>query len=78
MGEARGNHMQHLDGQGRPFVPMCPKEAAEYIGFSVRALAEWRKHGKGPEWRKRGRRIEYRKDKLDEWLEKPWTYSDMH
>lgn len=58
-----------------PFESMSPKEAAEYVGRSVSTLREWRKAEEGPPWIRRGRIIEYRRDKLDEWLNAPWTYN---
>lgn len=61
-----------------PFEIMSPKEAAEYIGRSVSTLREWRKSGEGPPWIRRGRIIEYRRDKIDEWLDAPWTYTMEH
>lgn len=44
------------------------KEAAEYIGHSVRALQNWRLRGGGPKFIKvSGRSIRYRRIELDEW-----------
>lgn len=47
-----------------------PKEAAEYLGVSVRLLQEWRARGVGPAFSKFGSRfVRYQRRDLDDWLE---------
>jgi hypothetical protein len=46
---------------------MDVKNAATYLGLSVKTLAMMRCHGNGPKFIKRGRVFYYRAD-LDEWL----------
>jgi hypothetical protein len=48
------------------------QEAAEYLGFKLRTLANWRSQGKGPHFEKTGTgrpaRIRYRWADLDAWM----------
>ncbi|WP_373460369.1 helix-turn-helix transcriptional regulator [Pseudokordiimonas caeni] len=46
------------------------KEAASYLGFSVRALQNWRVRGGGPKFVKiSARAVRYRYSDLDAWTE---------
>jgi excisionase family DNA binding protein len=49
---------------------MPPKIAAQYLGYSVRALEEWRRKGTGPEFLRVRRSIRYRRADVDAWLER--------
>ncbi len=45
-------------------------EAAEFVGFSVRALQNWRVRGGGPRFAKTSSRsVRYRRRDLIEWME---------
>lgn len=46
---------------------MDRKNAATYVGLSVKTLAMYAVSGKGPKFVKRGR-VWYRKEDLDSWL----------
>jgi len=49
---------------------MTEKQAAEFLGFSPRALQQWRISGRGPKFLKiSARAVRYRPDDLDEWIE---------
>lgn len=46
------------------------KEAADYLGYSVRALQNWRVRGGGPRFVKpSGRSVRYRRRDLNAWAE---------
>ena len=46
------------------------REAADYVGHSVRALQNWRVRGGGPKFAKiSARSIRYRRCDLDQWVE---------
>lgn len=46
-----------------------PQQAADYLGFTVAALAAWRSRGGGPRFVKiNGRVCRYRKEDLDAWI----------
>lgn len=47
---------------------LCPKQAADYIGLSVRTLARYRAEGVGPRWLRIGRSVQYLRASVDEWL----------
>ena len=49
-------------------LALRPKDAARAIGFSVRALEEWRREGRGPAYLRVGTRIVYPVTALEEWL----------
>lgn len=49
-------------------VYMTTDEAATYLRFNVRTLANWRSAGKGPAYYTLGGRITYRLDELDEYM----------
>lgn len=49
---------------------MPPKIAAQYLGYSVRALEEWRRKGTGPRFIRTGRGIRYRLAEVEAWLER--------
>lgn len=51
-----------------PCVWMTAHQAAEYLGLSYAALAEWRMKGVGPVFSRAGRLIRYRLADLDEYL----------
>lgn len=45
-------------------------EAADYLGYSVRALQNWRVRGGGPQFVKASARsVRYRRRYLNEWIE---------
>jgi predicted site-specific integrase-resolvase len=44
-----------------------PQEAARFLGFSAKTLANWRYEGKGPKWVRRGGRIFYEYAALKAW-----------
>lgn len=48
---------------------LSPKELAEKIPHSVKALEAMRHRGTGPRWRKKGRRIYYKWGDAVDWLE---------
>ncbi|WP_407932981.1 helix-turn-helix domain-containing protein [Jannaschia ovalis] len=48
---------------------LCPKQAADYIGLSIRTLARYRMERVGPPWLKVGRSVQYRRASIDTWLE---------
>ncbi|WP_025322238.1 helix-turn-helix transcriptional regulator [Deferrisoma camini] len=48
---------------------MNEKEAAAYLGLSVRTLQAWRQKGIGPAWKKLGRAVRYALSDLDAFLE---------
>jgi predicted DNA-binding transcriptional regulator AlpA len=51
--------------QGR----LRPKEAAQYIGVSLSAMAKWRIRGEGPPFHRLGPRlVVYFKDEIDAWI----------
>ena len=45
-----------------------PQEAADYLGFSVLTLKNWRSQGKGPRFSKPGRAVRYRWTDLEAWM----------
>jgi len=47
---------------------LCPKQAADYIGLSVRTLARYRAEGVGPRWLRIGRSVQYVRTSVDDWL----------
>ena len=47
---------------------LCPKQAADYIGLSVRTLARYRAEGIGPRWLRVGRSVQYLRISVDDWL----------
>lgn len=47
---------------------LCPKQAADYIGLSVRTLARYRAEGAGPRWLRIGRSVQYVRTSVDDWL----------
>lgn len=51
--------------RGSPFLN--PKQAAHYLGVSLRTLQEHRTRGTGPRYRRPCRRIRYHIDDLDNW-----------
>ncbi len=53
-------------------APLTPKEASEYLGFSIHTLQKWRNEKKLPEYSIHNKRIWYRKEKLDEFLDSVW------
>lgn len=60
-------NIQQLEVTMYPDGRMDVKNAATYVGLSVKTLAMMRCHGTGPKFIKRGR-IFYFRDDLDEWL----------
>ena len=46
---------------------LTPREAATFLGLSVRALARYRCNGKGPVFYKFGGRVRYTLDDLGQW-----------
>jgi hypothetical protein len=48
---------------------MTPKQAAEYIGRTVKALSHLRAVTRGPRFSKVGKIVRYRRADLDAWLE---------
>lgn len=61
------------------FVPtnlLKPKDAAEYLNFTLSALAAWRCRGGGPKYLKvNGKDVRYRLTDLDIWIEERMTES---
>ncbi|HEV7311322.1 helix-turn-helix domain-containing protein [Sphingopyxis sp.] len=51
--------------RGSPFL--SPKQAAHYLGVSLRTLQVHRTRGTGPRFRRHCRRIRYHIDDLDSW-----------
>lgn len=51
--------------RGSPFL--SPKQAAHYLGVSLRTLQVHRTNGTGPRFRRPCRRIRYHIDDLDAW-----------
>jgi len=51
--------------RGSPFL--SPKQAAHYLGVSLRTLQVHRTHGTGPRFRRHCRRIRYHIDDLNSW-----------
>ncbi len=51
--------------RGSPFL--SPKQAAHYLGVSLRTLQLHRTRGTGPRYRRPCRRIRYHIDDLDAW-----------
>lgn len=48
---------------------LTPKQAADYLGFTLAALAAWRSRGGGPRFVKiNGRVCRYRQEDLDSWI----------
>jgi excisionase family DNA binding protein len=50
---------------------LSPKEAARYLGLSVRTLVEWRRTGRGPAYVRMGKltgRVRYCTHELDRWM----------
>lgn len=49
---------------------VCEKDAAEFLGYTVRALQNWRLRGGGPQFVKvSARSIRYRRRDLNAWVE---------
>ena len=46
---------------------LTPREAATFLGLSVRTLARYRSNGKGPAFYKFGERVRYTPDDLGQW-----------
>jgi excisionase family DNA binding protein len=46
-----------------------PKQAAHWLGVSVRTLEDWRARGKGPPYFKVGGGVRYSVRELETWLE---------
>lgn len=44
------------------------KQAAEYLGMSVKTLQAWRFYSKGPKYLKIGRAVRYQVEDLDQFL----------
>lgn len=51
--------------KGSPFLD--PKQAAHYLGVSIRTLQEHRSAGAGPRFRRHCRHVRYHIDDLDAW-----------
>ena len=51
--------------KGSPFL--SPKQAAFYLGMSLRTLQAHRSAGTGPAYRRHSQRISYHIDDLDAW-----------
>lgn len=51
--------------KGSPFLDA--RQAAFYLGVSVRTLQVHRTNGSGPRFRRHGRKIRYHVDDLDSW-----------
>lgn len=51
--------------KGTPFLN--PKQAAFYLGLSLRTLQEYRTAGTGPRFRRHSRHIRYHIDDLEAW-----------
>ncbi|WP_067105531.1 helix-turn-helix domain-containing protein [Sphingopyxis granuli] len=51
--------------RGSPFL--SPKQAAHYLGVSLRTLQVHRTRGTGPRFRRHCQRIRYHIDDLDSW-----------
>lgn len=69
--------MRHVDTQAIVVLPdgrMDPKNAAAYLGLSVKTLAMKRCSGTGPRYVKRGRIFYFRHD-LDSWVQSGLTGS---
>lgn len=47
---------------------LCAKQAAEYIGVSLKTLYTMRQERRGPPYREMLNRFEYAKADLDQWL----------
>lgn len=45
-------------------------EAADYLGFSVKTLANWAASGAGPDLRRVGRAVRYHRDELNRFVER--------
>jgi hypothetical protein len=58
---------QHVEVTVLPDGRMDAKNAASYLGLSIKTLAMMRCNGNGPKFVKRGRVFYYRSD-LDDWL----------
>lgn len=56
-----------IDVETTPDGRMDRRNAALYLGLSVKTLAQYASRGTGPKFIKRGR-CWYRKEALDEWL----------
>lgn len=46
-----------------------PAEVADYLGVTVKTLAQWRSQGKGPQYRKVGGFVRYRWLNVDRWYD---------
>lgn len=62
------------NGEGYPLGYLdqlvCEKDAAEFLGYTVRALQNWRLRGGGPQFVKvSARSIRYRRRDLNAWVE---------
>jgi predicted DNA-binding transcriptional regulator AlpA len=59
---------------------IAERQAAEFLGYSVRALQNWRVRGGGPRFVKvSGRSVRYRRRDLIEWVERRlrWNTSEL-
>lgn len=45
------------------------RDAADFLGYSVRALQNWRVRGGGPKYMKAARTVRYRRGDLISWVE---------
>ena len=45
-----------------------PDEVGQFLGLSVRTLAQWRTHGKGPTYCRVGRHVRYRWSDVQSWV----------
>ncbi len=58
MGDTRAGELRYLD----------TKQAAAYVGLSVKTLEKLRVTGRGPRYAKAGRRVIYDRRDLDRWV----------
>jgi hypothetical protein len=47
---------------------LTPSQAGAYIGFTERALIEWRRRGIGPAYSRVGTRVRYSRSELDAYM----------
>ncbi len=60
----------HSDQWPDPDALLRPEEAAAFLGFTRRALEDWRRRGVGPQFvRVSSRAVRYRRRDLLEWAE---------
>lgn len=48
---------------------LSPKQAAAYLGFTVRQLECWRALGRGPKYCKCGRHVRYPLQAIEDWMQ---------